>query len=712
MYWKVVFQIKTIDDIKKCLEMPNALDVIYEPYELYPDVRKRNQIELLKAAVFELKKDFNDEFTSLEKFKEDQIYMIKEKNTLIEELLQNLQQSEELFEPVGHPLEDPENIFKISDDEIKVEKYLTREERAALEEAERIRLEREALLKGDNVGQRGLKTMMGGTELNLKKDKNLMDENLVKEDWMEKDEKDMSEEEKQKLKEFKQKEKEFKDKQKKAWEQDLKKIKGEIIEIQLRFEEKLLMLFKKKLFIDVRILEQELYVIRLVIMQHDGKETRTDEKKYRQEAERLFKEKALKEELIQTFKGFAQDLEARYADDSSIREQEKELRRMFPEANRQIQAFVKNGKGKRQAMPGEVNQREQELSRGIVELDPFTGVDRNRVKQILKDDDEREQFDFEKDNVTGLSEEDFERLVQERYSRVEMNKDKEKLENQIKQLNDHITHLEDLFHDLDEQHEGQTVAQQKALDRINKIRFNFEVIVYLKQGQIEVPQLPVATDYKDGILIAKDLVDYENKEIVRKGELKIKLMEDISNFKVNLKKVKYQKQRLDLEIKDFEERAKDVQLYRVTKQTQEIIQGKHMKKDEEDKKRLENQIKQLEENAQKRIRTINETKSKLKREIREKRMESEQLETKARQLQNNVDQRKQIMSLKSNTMTDGDADPSKKIKEVAHKRKLLDIAKQQTEEIEVLRDELDRLRARTFPSFAHLHNKPGYPDEN
>jgi len=53
--------------------------------------------------------------------------------------------------------------------------------------------------------------------------------------------------------------------------------------------------------------------------------------------------------------------------------------------------------------------------------------------------------------------------------------------------------------------------------------------------------------------------------------MKIKLMNDISMFKVNLKKVSYQKKRLDLEIKDFEERAKDVQLYRVTKQTQEII---------------------------------------------------------------------------------------------------------------------------------------------
>ena len=78
------------------------------------------------------------------------------------------------------------------------------------------------------------------------------------------------------------------------------------------------------------------------------------------------------------------------------------------------------------------------------------------------------------------------------------------------------------------------------------------------------------------------------KEIIRKGDMKIRLMNDISNFKVSLKKVSYQKKRLDLEIKDFEERAKDVQLYRVTKQTQEIIQGKHMKKDEEDKKRLEN----------------------------------------------------------------------------------------------------------------------------
>ena len=70
-----------------------------------------------------------------------------------------------------------------------------------------------------------------------------------------------------------------------------------------------------------------------VIMLHDGKETKFDEKKYREEMQKLEGEKAVKEELISTFKGFAQDLEARLSDDSSIREQEKELKKMFPDAN-------------------------------------------------------------------------------------------------------------------------------------------------------------------------------------------------------------------------------------------------------------------------------------------------------------------------------------------------------------------------------------------
>ena len=51
------------------------MDIIYEPFELYTEMRKRNQIEIIKNVIFELKKDFNKEFEDLEKNKEDSIIL-------------------------------------------------------------------------------------------------------------------------------------------------------------------------------------------------------------------------------------------------------------------------------------------------------------------------------------------------------------------------------------------------------------------------------------------------------------------------------------------------------------------------------------------------------------------------------------------------------------------------------------------------------------
>ena len=81
--------------------------------------------------------------------------------------------------------------------------------------------------------------MMGG-ELVFKKDKNLLEMELVREDWMSKPDEEMTEDERQKFWEVLQKEKEFKEKQRKAWEFTLKNIKNEIVDIEIRFEERIL----------------------------------------------------------------------------------------------------------------------------------------------------------------------------------------------------------------------------------------------------------------------------------------------------------------------------------------------------------------------------------------------------------------------------------------------------------------------------------------
>jgi len=65
----------------------------------------------------------------------------------------------------------------------------------------------------------------------------------------------------------------------------LKNIKNEIVEIEIKFEERILQTYKKRLFYEHRIYEQELYIIRLIIMMHEARETRANSHKYTDELE-------------------------------------------------------------------------------------------------------------------------------------------------------------------------------------------------------------------------------------------------------------------------------------------------------------------------------------------------------------------------------------------------------------------------------------------
>ena len=79
----------------------------------------------------------------------------------------------------------------------------------------------------------------------------------------------------------------------------------------------------------------------------------------------------------------------------------------------QLLNFVRQGRAKKPAVPlgGEPTPREQELISRVVGADPFSLFDKEKVKQILKEEDEKETYSYEKDNIGGLNEEDFEKLI-------------------------------------------------------------------------------------------------------------------------------------------------------------------------------------------------------------------------------------------------------------------------------------------------------------
>jgi hypothetical protein len=77
----------------------------------------------------------------------------------------------------------------------------------------------------------------------------------------------------------------------------------------------------------------------------------------------------------------------------------------------------------------------------------------------------------------------------------------------LQKIKDHQTHLESFRSDIEGKFQEAFALHQKTADRVAKLKYNFEVIVYLKQGQVEVPQLPVATDYKDAILVQRSVIE-------------------------------------------------------------------------------------------------------------------------------------------------------------------------------------------------------------
>ena len=177
--------------------------LLYNPFELNTKERRRIQTFILSENIQEIKTNFNKSFKDMLKVKQDEISKIEEKNERIISILTQLQMSEKILKPELDDDELPENIIKVMDSEVKVEKFLTTEELAKLE-AKRLLTEERLKLQGDeNYSQRALMDMMNGK---LEDRKAVEDkEEIVRPEWMNKPREEMSEDEKKLLKEFEKK---------------------------------------------------------------------------------------------------------------------------------------------------------------------------------------------------------------------------------------------------------------------------------------------------------------------------------------------------------------------------------------------------------------------------------------------------------------------------------------------------------------------------
>jgi hypothetical protein len=168
---------------------------------------------------------------------------------------------------------------------------------------------------------------------------------------------------------------------------------------------------------------------------------------------------------------------------------------------------------------------------------------------------------------------------------------------------------------------------------------------------------------------------------------------------------------------DITLKMKYLKLTRVTKKIQEVVTGKEEINQAQIAKLYEDKKRNLEENTQKRIATLDQKLREIRSDIRKKEEENSAFEVKLRNLTDDVEKTKQIIELDSQIDGDNYGEDGKKkgignkSLEIAEVSKLKAIVKNYYEEIEYLRAELDKLRARTFPSFLQKPDNVIYPDE-
>jgi len=245
---------------------------------------------------------------------------------------------------------------------------------------------------------------------------------------------------------------------------------------------------------------------------------------------------------------------------------------------------------------------------------------------------------------------------------------------------------------------------QMLEDKVHLNDRNLEILVLLKQEQNEMQQDRLVTDYHRGILLPVGRLEQLNDEIKSLGDDKVKTLTKIKNFRKSINYTQWEHRYMGKQLKNLEEYHTDLLLLRVEKRTLEIMKGGSRESDAQMHARTDKKTEIIQRVHQDKLAKLKKSIAKMASSIQDRRSENEKLVAQMAELEGSVKVRESIYQSRVDA-TGGHSNPAhqaaSRMKKVTMRRRLVDLARVQTEEIDYLRQELDRLRQRTFPSFAN-----------
>ncbi|MBN3297202.1 CFA43 protein, partial [Amia calva] len=678
----------------------NEMELQIEAYCYEYDIIKRECWDSMKVkgraikdVIHNVKMAFNEEFDAVYKQKEEEMNRVKEKNRRIVEIMGDLGLKEMLWEPTLSVNERPERLFTVDDSEIKVEKCHTPEQKLKAEELAKTEEQRRLAAKGVNARENALDDMMGGV-LELKKEDILKTE-IPQPEFMSKPEVQWTEEEKKGFKEYEKIVKELKEEQekyRKALEAELKKLQTSIKDATQAFDETLDRLAERKLQYEKAICQEELKIANLVYSTDMEEKLVIREKQLNHKLEQTRK---IKQDIAEDLKKHKEDVDAfRETYDNAVAE-DKLRDRGFRKDFFDVPGHVVEHLYKLFKRRPRVQKMRTENSSPFKDRAGSATAPDEGLSQLMR---AMEELDVPENIPQGVDLAVWERFCLARRAKVES-------EHQVQQKALTLAEMQAFLQRRTEEDDSARKEIQNLTDELNGIRENIikfqadpVVHLFMKQGQVEVQTGNFIPDYSNCVLIDRSVVEDLNRTIKALGKQKISSMVKTKDIHKDIAHKEWQQKKMQMQTDDLNHKIRDIQMMRVSREMQAYLSETDY--DNNLSKQISNMKKTLSMQEKIHKKKVNKAKKSVQQLIRQTAQKAQDSATLDQQLQDmmiSVAEKRHIcdaIAMEQNQ----ESSAEERYKDILQRKRLVDLAKAQAQEVAILRAEVERLRMKTFPA--------------
>ena len=611
--------------------------------------------------------------------------------------------------------------------------------------------ERLKSLQGDTLQMRGLKHMIDTRVKKKKEDEN--EQQLVREPWMNKRREEMTDEQAKIFLEFQKKEMELREQKEKIRSQNLTKLnfhKSEIENNQIDLDMKFAKILRKKLHYDSIICEQEIYILSLMNLLNKREDIKKENEKYKVQLHEAEEEQNKLKQQNTKFETSINKIKEIYSGGEDKIGKEKEGPKMPLNANDQFLQKIRNDpfysyeKTRLENIRHYGDKDYKEVQINPDAKDQNKQLENKRVNDLkYYCDYKKKQFDRHQNYITNKFMKSKEKMNE--YAKISQDTDSlmEKLKLnfalmiKMKRGQDEVT--DDLFMEKEEKPEEQIIENDVdeniepgedeqgdniiPEEEIEEVPINQEEIDQRREEEQmqEFLKRSSGVPVENSMLIDREKIMELNDELQKYYRMKMDSERTNKDHTQMKQYLTLDNELLQVLTMDITLKMKYLKLTRVTKKIQEVVTGKEEINQAQIAKLYEDKKRNLEENTSKRIATLDKKFREINNDIKKKVEENHAFNIKLNNLKEDVVKTQQIIDLDEDVEKQDEMGyageehkpgvvPNKSL-EIAEVSKLKSIVKNYYEEIEYLRAELDKLRARTFPSFLQKPDNVIYPDE-